>query len=72
MSDTAKMLLLTLAFFGLLITVVITRNTFLSYIIVAIVSAFVTELMHKPYQIITVKPREKSIEVLEIKREESA
>lgn len=72
MSDTAKMLLLVAGFMILASLAVIFKSVLLLCVIVAIVTAFTTALMYKPYQIITVKPREKSIEVLEIKREESA
>ena len=69
MSDTTKMLLLTAGFFGLLIAMAVTRSIFLSYIIVAVVSAFVGSLLTEPYKVVSVEPKAKSIEVLEMEVE---
>lgn len=66
MKDTAKMLLLVAGFMVLVTLAVIFKSVLLLCVIVAIVSAFTTTLVHEPYKVITVKPRVKSVEVLEI------
>lgn len=68
MSDTAKMTVCLIGFGILMIATVITRSIFLSYILVAIVSAFTASLLTEPYKVVTVKPKYKSIEVKEIRR----
>lgn len=64
MSDTAKMLLLVAGFMILVSLAVIFKSVLLLCVIVAIISAFTTALLYEPYKVITVKPREKSVEVL--------
>lgn len=66
MKDTAKMLLLVAGFMVLVSLAVIFKSVLLLCVIVAIVTAFTTALVHEPYKVITVKPRAKSVEVLEI------
>lgn len=66
MSDTAKMLLLVAGFMILASLAVILKSVLLLCVIVAIVTAFTTALLYEPYKVITVKPKQKNIEVIGI------
>lgn len=68
MSDTAKMLLLVAGFMILASLAVIFKSVLLLCVIVAIVSAFTASLLTEPYKVVTIKPKCKSIEVKEIRR----
>lgn len=63
MSDTAKMLLLTVGFMLLSALAVIFKSVLLLCVTVAIASSFTTALVHEPYKVISVMPKEKNIKV---------
>ncbi len=63
MSDTAKMLLLTAGFMILSVLAVIFKSVLLLCVTVAVASSFTTALVHEPYKVISVTPKNKNIEV---------
>ena len=64
MTDKTKMVLGVIGFFALFIIAGITGSTLLMCAVIAVISYFMGALLHEPYEVITVKPKErKSIEV---------
>ena len=64
MTDVTKMVLGVIGFFVLFIIAGITKSTLLMCIVIAIVSYIAGAILQEPYEVITVKPKErKSIEV---------
>lgn len=66
MSDTAKMLLLVAGFMLLTALAVIFKSVLLLCVTVAVASSFTTALVHEPYKVISVEPKQKNIEVLKM------
>ena len=61
MSDDTKMIVGVIGFFALFIIAGITKSTLLMCIVIAIVSYITGALLQEPYEVITVKPKERKI-----------
>ncbi len=71
MTDVTKMVLGVIGFFVLFIIAGITKSTLLMCIVIAIVSYITGAILQEPYEVITVKPKErKSVEVKGMEVEE--